>query len=143
MKADTDHTIGTRQCLGTMSRHDRRVCQSFHRLAVGVPDRGVDDHGLPHHLANRLCRLVFFPKPRVPLLFELVGEFLVSRLDNSALIEDVDIVRHNVIEQSLIVGHDDDCPIGAAKSVIKSMTLGGSRRRAFVTNVDPTDVFRV
>src|SRR5262245_13459791 len=42
-------------------------------------------------------------EPAVTLLFELEGELLSTRTDDSTVGEDVDEVRHDVIEQTLIM----------------------------------------
>src|SRR5215475_6269625 len=56
-------------------------------------------------------------EPAVPLLFELEGELLSARTDDSTVGEDMDEVGHDVIEQTLIVRDQQKRAIGAPHGV--------------------------
>src|SRR5215207_297123 len=55
--------------------------------------------------------------PAVALVFEFQRQFLAARLYDAAVAEHVHEVRHNVVEQTLVVGDDDDCAVRAPESV--------------------------
>ena len=52
--------------------------------------------------------------PVVAALVELAGEFLVAGLDDSAVGEHVDAVRHDELEQPLVVSHEQHRPFRRA-----------------------------
>src|SRR5210317_1565488 len=58
--------------------------------------------------SQRLC----VPDLGVPLFFELLGEILVSGSNDLAIDQDVHDIRHDVIEQALIVRDDQHRPFG-------------------------------
>ena len=61
------------------------------------------------------CRVAF--QPAVALLFELQRQLLAAGLHQPAIAQHVHEVGHDVIEQPLVVRHDDDRAIGPAHGV--------------------------
>src|SRR5947208_2471050 len=53
----------------------------------------------------------------VALCFKLKRKLRTARFHNSAVRQNVDKVRHNFIQQSLIVRDHDHCPVGASHGV--------------------------
>ena len=52
--------------------------------------------------------------PVVPLVFQFQRQLLAARLDDPPVEKDVDLVGHDVVQQPLVVGDDEDAPVLAA-----------------------------
>src|SRR5207244_4515389 len=63
------------------------------------------------------CRLELFADPVVALLLELLGELLAARAHDAPLREDVDEVRHEVVQEPLIVRDQDHRVVLAAQRI--------------------------
>src|SRR5690606_35656478 len=66
-------------------------------------------------LKSSTCYFLF--DPIISLLFQFQREFLRSRFDNSPIVNDVNIIRDDVIQQPLVVGYHDSSIIGGFKLV--------------------------
>src|SRR5262245_5924438 len=64
------------------------------------------------------CRAGRFPlNPAVSLFLELERELLAARSNDPAFRQHVNNVRYDVVEETLVVRHDEHRPIGAAHGV--------------------------
>ena len=55
--------------------------------------------------------------PAIALVFEFEGEFLAAGFHDPAIGYDVDIVGHDVVEQALVVGDDEQGAVGGAQGI--------------------------
>jgi len=55
--------------------------------------------------------------PAVPFRLEFQSELLASGFDDAAIHEHVDSVGRDIVQQALVVSHQQDRPLGAAQAV--------------------------
>src|SRR5262245_29860315 len=102
------------------------------RLTITVPSPGSSDSRsskAPTSAASAGVRWIsarmfmvatssrLFDDPGIAVLFEFERQRLVARLDDLSFVEDMHAVRHDVLEQALVVGDDDDGAVGRTQRV--------------------------
>src|SRR5882757_7428503 len=105
------------------------------RLIITAPSPGSSDRRSPKASINAVsanvrwgcaCMFIAFADPisrrfadhaGIAIGLEIERQRLVARLDDLALVEHVHTVRHDVLEQALVVGDDQERPVWRTQRV--------------------------